>query len=206
MFLGADIVQKMIDEGVPARFKEDGSQVAPQNGESYKFDNENKTWIFPLIENLPKDHKIEGCSVDLRLDEVFEHQGGAVLLVEKRNTGDVIKMQPDAEAIYTLKSGRSYLVTTMEKVNMPNNLFGVLQSRGTLCKAGILFKSGVVNPNYYGNLTLIIFNATPTDIKIQKGFRFANLTFGQIIGNANAYIGNWQGGKPHTDGKFDPPR
>lgn len=203
MFLGTEVLREMVEKGVVARIEPDGSQKSPDKEDSARFDEEKGVWLYPIVDHLPEDHVFKGCSIDLRLGELYEHLGGAELYEDRRNTGNVIKLEPDNEGSYSLEPGKVYLVSTIEVINMPSNLTGIVLNRSTLYRAGINLKSGFINPSYFGPMPAMISNLTSNTSKIQRGYRIMSVAFGEAKGENSSYTGKWQGGRIHTSGEFD---
>lgn len=203
MFLGTEVLKKMVKEGVMARIAPDGSQKSPNEGDNAVFDKEKGAWLYPLVDKLPEDHDFKGCSIDLRLGELYEHLGGAELYEDKRNTGNVVKIEPDADNFYHMEPGKVYLASTIEVINMPSNLTGIVLNRSTLYRSGINLKSGFVNPSYFGQMPALISNLASQTSKIQRGYRIMSVAFAEAKGENSPYTGRWQGGKMHTNGEFD---
>jgi deoxycytidine triphosphate deaminase len=68
-------------------------------------------------------------------------------------------------------------------------------SRSTLFRSGVLLLATKTDPGYFGELTFGLKNLGGCDFKIDLGARFANLVFKYVIGEANAYKGQWKGGR-----------
>jgi len=119
-----------------------------------------------LVENL-SDRELtrpEGAGFDLRLGEVYKIYGEGYLGVTERKT-------PDARLICSyrpgkliqkivIKPGESYLVSTVESVNLPLNLTANLWLRSTLYRSGLILSGGNVAPGYSGKLSFTFFNRT----------------------------------------------
>ncbi len=136
-----------------------------------------------LIENLPEEgFIIEGCTVDFRFDSLFTHFGGSELLKGSRNTGELIESDCDHNSIYTLHPVTPYLLTTIEKVNIPNNLVMLIDTRTTMFRSGIILTATYTNPGYKGKLTFMAYNCTSKPVSIQRGFRIAQASFMEIKG------------------------
>lgn len=160
-----------------------------------------------LIENLPEEgFIIEGATVDFRLDTVHLHDGGGELFENSRNTGQVLGVKPKENNIYHLHPATPYLLTTIEKVNVPDNIIMLIDTRTTMFRSGLLLKATYTNPGYNGVLTFMAFNFTGTTIPIQHKFRIAQAAFMEINGSVTPYCGQWQNGKIHTENKFVAPR
>jgi len=162
-----------------------------------------------LVENLCERElsNPEGAGFDLRLGEVYELEGDGFLGVEERHTPDaklVGKHDPakaEAENFFVFEPGRYYLVKTMEKVNIPTTLSGIIFERTTIFRSGLGLFNGIVQPGYSGELTFGIANLGQSKIKISFGARVVHITFHEVLGEGNQYRGQWQGGRVATGGK-----
>lgn len=162
-----------------------------------------------LVENLC-DREInnpEGAGFDLRLGEVYELLGDGFLGVEERQTPEIkLLAKYDSEKIdddnfFIFEPGKYYLVKTIEKVNLPVNLSGIIFPRTTMFRSGLGLFNGVVQPGYCGELTFGVCNLGQSKIKISFGARVVHITFHEVLGEGNQYRGQWQGGRVATGGK-----
>lgn len=162
-----------------------------------------------LVENLCERelNNPEGAGFDLRLAEVYELSGDGFLGVEERHTPEAKLVakhdpeKPEAENFFVFEPDRYYLVKTMEKVNLPVTLSGIIYPRTTLFRSGLGLFNGIVQPGYAGELTFGIANLGKSDIKISFGARVVHITFHEVFGEGNQYRGQWQGGRVATGGK-----
>jgi len=165
-----------------------------------------------LVENLCERelNSPEGAGFDLRLAEVFELDAAGdnyFLGVDERNTPDVKSIakndssKSEAENYFIFEPGKYYLIKTMEKVNLPTTLSGIIFPRTTLFRSGLALFNGVVQPGYSGELTFGICNLGKSNIKISFGARVVHITFHEVLGKGNQYRGQWQGGRVATKNK-----
>ena len=182
-----------------------------------------------LVENLCERemNNPEGAGFDLRLGEIYELEGGGFLGVEERQTPaaklvakaknsplgrgaepgeagwvdgrDTINV--DKENAFIFMPGKYYLIKTMEKVNLPANLSGIIFPRTTMFRSGIGMFNGIVQPGYSGELTFGVCNLGQSNIKISFGARVAHITFHEVLGEGNQYKGQWQGGRVSANEK-----
>jgi len=161
-----------------------------------------------LVENLC-DRELnnpEGAGFDLRLGEVYELEGEGFLGVEGRNTPEAKLLdkydenKPEEENSFVFEPGKYYLIKTLEKVNLPVDLSGVIYPRTTLFRSGLGLFNGVVQPGYSGELTFGICNLSQSPIKVSFGARVVHITFQTVLGEGNQYRGQWQGGRVATEG------
>ena len=137
----------------------------------------------------------EGCGFDLRLGKVWKIKGEGFLGIEDRKTCETKLVK---KKTLLLKPGDFYLVTTIEKVNVPKNLVGLLKPRSTLQRMGLILRTTQIAPGYSGELTFALHNAGPCKVKIEIGARIVHVMFAQILGKTKMYRGQWQGGRVTT--------
>ncbi len=160
-----------------------------------------------LVENLCDREKNnpEGAGFDLRMGEVFELTGEGFLGIEDRDTPDIKSVakfdENGEEQFFTFEPGKYYLIKTVEKMNLPTDLSGVIFSRGTLFRSGVTLYNGIVHGGYQGELTFGLCNQGASNIKIALGARVAHIVFHEVLGESNQYRGQWQGGRVTTDGE-----
>ena len=162
-----------------------------------------------LVENLC-DRELnnpEGAGFDLRLGEVYELIGDGFLGVENRDTPQSKLLavydpaKAEAENYFIFEPSKYYLVKTIEKVNLPITLSGVVFPRTTMFRSGLVLLNGIVQPGYSGELTFGLANLGTGKIKVSFGARVVHITFHEVLGQGNQYRGQWQGGRVSTNGQ-----
>ncbi|MBD3248230.1 hypothetical protein GF382_02980 [Candidatus Falkowbacteria bacterium] len=149
----------------------------------------------------------EGAGFDLRLGTVYELDGEGFLGVTERETPKSTAVaEYDAggsedENFFVFKPGKYYLIKTVEKVNLPTALSGVIFPRTTMFRSGLALFNGIVQPGYSGELTFGICNLGGSNIKVSMGARIVHITFHEVLGEGNQYQGQWQGGRVSTEEK-----
>jgi deoxycytidine triphosphate deaminase len=162
-----------------------------------------------LVEKLSDRelHNPEGTGLDLRIGKLSRFvQGHGYLGTEYRQTPDI---ETVAEVVGDSGKGPTvellpyeyYLATTIEQVNMPLDLVGLLCPRGSLFRAGVVLLTGQINPGYRGNLTFGMFNASSIQFDLEMGARIVHLLVARIDGKSVPYRGQWQGGRIYTNGE-----
>jgi len=91
-------------------------------------------------------------------------------------------------APYLLKPGSFIQAHTLEKINMPDDLWASISPRATLHICGILMNTSPIHPKYEGKLIFGMYNAGTTELEIKLGARFVNVAFFNVEGKANPYI------------------
>lgn len=169
--------------------------------ELHRLVNEQK-----LVENLC-DREVdnpEGAGFDLRLGEVFEISGDGYLGVKERNTPEaklVARYEEGENNSFIFEPGKYYLVKTIEKVNLPTSISGIIFPRTTMFRSGLGLFNGIVQPGYQGELTFGVCNLGKSKVKIDFGARIVHIIFHQVLGEGNQYRGQWQGGRVSTEGR-----
>jgi len=159
-----------------------------------------------LIENLSKRElkNPEGAGFDLRIGEVYNLEGYGYLGIDERETPKsklVAKYNPKKVTSYIFEPGKYYLIKTVEKVNLPNDISGIIFPRTTLFRSGLALFNGIVNTGYQGELTFGLYNLGKSNIKVDMGARVVHITFHQVLGEGSQYRGQWQGGRVTTEGR-----
>jgi len=156
----------------------------------------------------------EGAGFDLRLGEVYQISGKAFLGVNERETpkvklvakysafvplsGTSTDKQKSKINKITIRPGEFYLVTTIEKVNLPINICATFIPRTTTFRSGLFLRTGVAQPGYKGRLTFGLKNEGSVPVTLELGCRFAHAQFHWVDGGGNQYRGQWQGGRVTT--------
>jgi deoxycytidine triphosphate deaminase len=98
-----------------------------------------------------------------------------------------------------LLPGKTYVGTTVEKINTPKNLFGWFIPRQTLYKCGIVVQGIRTDPGYSGKFSFVLINTSNKPFELEMGARIANMVFHKVEGETKLYAGQWQGGRAFID-------
>lgn len=159
-----------------------------------------------LVENLSERElkNPEGAGFDLRIGELYEVKGKGFLGIEERETPKVkliAKYGKEKGKKIFLKPRTYYLMKTIEKLNLPENLLVLFTPRSTLYRSGIYIFGGQTAPGYKGELTTGIYNFRDEKFGLELGARVLHIMFFEIKGKTNLYRGQWQGGRVTTNKK-----
>lgn len=96
--------------------------------------------------------------------------------------------------------GNYVLASTMEELNMPDNLSGLLFPKSTWMRKKVMVTPAVVEPGYKGNMTLGIafFGSCPQ--VVDSGSGICQLLFAQLS-DPVVYMGKYQDSKGITEAK-----
>ena len=140
----------------------------------------------------------EGAGFDLRLGKVHQISGTAFLGITERDSANsklIAEYDEKKNKTIIIKPGESFLVSTIEKVNLPSDITANMWLRSTLYRSGLILSGGNVAPGYSGELSFLFFNAGQAKIKIELGARIVHILFYDVKGKTNAYRGQWQNGR-----------
>jgi len=92
-----------------------------------------------------------------------------------------------------LQPGEQGLVATMERVELGQDLVGVLHVRSSLAREGLIASLALVDPGFKGQLTISLFNSSRKTVQLRTGERFVQLTLVKLGRQAaTKYEGRYQ--------------
>ena len=144
-----------------------------------------------LIENFD-EQSLTCAGYDLRVGKFYRISGEPFLGIKERKLPTVTEEKTDKIKI----APQEYiLIETIEKVHMPKDLMARVLNRSTLFRFGCTLKTAVVDPGYYGILTIGLKNLSNQTFTLEKGARVGQIVFETIEGETTTYQGRYQGGK-----------
>lgn len=124
--------------------------------------------------------QIQPASLDVRLgDEAYSPELGVY------RDGDTLLIEP----------GEFVLGTTLEHIELPNDVAAQLTGRSSIGRQGIVVHAtaGWIDPGFRGQITLEIYNMSHETVALERGSRVAQLVFFQMISPADEpYDGQYQ--------------
>lgn len=145
----------------------------------------------------------EGVGFDLRLSSVHVISGRGALLEGPRKTSSAKKVEPDESGVYFLMPRLWYLVSTVETMDLPLDLAGLVFPRSTLFRSGVALHTSVVPPGYVGPLSFGLSVAMEEGFEIAENARFCHLVLMQVARGATKYKGQWNYGRLIADSEED---
>lgn len=120
---------------------------------------------------------------DLRLRIVYEAAQNLNCALTINNKGiknnAYVLIKPnygkDKHLYYFLKRNTPYVIETIEKVNIPKNVVGMIFSRSTFNRNGIIVRGTLFDSGFRGQPSLAIYPFQ--NVKISKGTRIAQIVF-----------------------------
>ena len=112
----------------------------------------------------PRPAKLNAAGIDLRIDRDIE-------------------INPHHQA----------LVASIERVELSNNIVGILHLRSSLAREGLFASLALVDPGFRGQLTVSLYNSSERQVHLERGERFIQLSLLRLNKPARqAYNGRYQ--------------
>lgn len=120
--------------------------------------NNKKLRIIPY----PEEDNIQPCSVDL-------HLGNELKTIHGKSI-DIL------HSTYKLKPQEFILGCTSEYIEMPKHLCGQVAGKSSIGRLGIFIENaGFIDPNFHGNITLELYNASDKEFELESGMSICQL-------------------------------
>lgn len=82
---------------------------------------------------------------------------------------------------YIIEPKTRCLISTGLKMQFPHNVYGRIAPRsGLALKNGIDVMAGVIDPDYTGEIKVLLYNSSDVKFEVQKGDRIAQIIFEQF--------------------------
>ena len=145
--------------------------------------------------------QVQPASVDVRLGSTFsvvEDSPAGVVTLEHE-----IRYKTITSDTYVLLPNQFVLATTMEYIDLPDNLTAFVEGRSSLGRMGLFIQNaGWVDPGFQGEITLELYNANRCAIELKAGRRVGQLVFARMDEAADRpYRGRYQGQRGATGSK-----
>lgn len=125
-----------------------------------------------FIEPFDIDPK-EQVSVDLTIGSLYKVGGET----NWRTVKSKIKIDP----------GSCIIVQSKEEIRMPNNVFALLGTKGSLGGKGLIIANTKIDPLFEGKPNIPVFNAGNKKIELEAGKKFCSVSF---LSTEQAIMGN----------------
>jgi dCTP deaminase len=151
---------------------------------------EGRIGIDPYDETL-----IQPSSVDVRVDRFFRvfHNARYPFIDVKEPQDDLTELVEIADdQPFILHPGEFVLGSTLERIQLPDDLVARLEGKSSLGRLGLLIHStaGFVDPGWDGHVTLELSNVANLPITIYYGMKIGQLSFVQLSEPADRPYGS----------------
>jgi dCTP deaminase len=151
---------------------------------------------------------VQPSSVDLHLDNrfrVFRNSRYPYIDVreEQPELTELVEIRDDEPFI--LHPGEFVLGSTLERVELPNDVVARLEGKSSLGRLGLLIHStaGYVDPGWEGNLTLELSNVANLPITLYDGMKIGQISFQRLSSPVEVAYGDSRLGSRYR-GQRDP--
>ena len=141
----------------------------------------------------------EGCiqpaSVDVHLDNqllVFRNSRRAYIDV-REDMDDLTEMvHVEKDTPFMLHPGEFVLASTLENIELPDDLVARLEGKSSLGRIGLLIHStaGYVDPGWKGHLTLELSNVSNLPVTLYYGMKIGQLSYVRLTTPADNLYGS----------------
>ena len=164
--------------------------------------SDGRTVVSPL-----GDGCVQPASIDVRLDKhilVFRNSRRPYIDV-RQDISDMTEMELACEEQpFMLHPGEFALASTLEHVEIPDDLVARLEGKSSLGRIGLLIHStaGYVDPGWKGNLTLELSNVANLPITLYPEMRIGQLSFAKLTTPADVPYGSPELGSKYQHQKL----
>ncbi|HVE75359.1 MAG TPA: dCTP deaminase [Actinomycetota bacterium] len=144
-----------------------------------------------------EESMIQPSSIDVRIDNQFRvfHNHRYQVIDVKKHMDELTELVtvPEEEA-FILHPGEFVLGSTLEWVQLPNDIAGRLEGKSSLGRLGLVTHStaGFVDPSFEGHLTLELSNLANLPITLYPGMKIGQIAFFKLTSPAEAGYGSEQ--------------
>jgi dCTP deaminase len=136
---------------------------------------------------------VQSSSLDLRLGSEFARYRDGTVIDVKEGPGEVEILR--AEEFIEIAPKEFLLATTLEYIKLPPYLTAFVEGRSSLGRLGLFIENaGWVDAGFEGQITLELYNANRTPIRLYVGMRICQLVFARLDRDpARTYRGKYSG-------------
>jgi dCTP deaminase len=145
-----------------------------------------------IVDPLEEDF-IQSASIDLRLGDALYKYDMQDYPLGEEIVDDKIKKESFKE--YSLKNGNTTYIGLYERVDIPENMIGLIMPRSSITRLGISIAPIYINPGYGGQMPLTISNLSGRDIILRPMTRVVQLILFYLSGTPEKTYGDVTGSK-----------
>lgn len=132
-----------------------------------------------------RDEHIQPASIDLRLGDQF-------IIWEDDGTGTMNQVRVTATDGIDIEPGQFMLGTTLETMNIPDHLVGLIDGRSSWARLGLAvhITAGYIDPGFHGQVTLELKNLGHQPVWLPVGSRICQMRLTQLTSPAERPYGS----------------
>jgi len=97
-----------------------------------------------------------------------------------KKPGDLWVVWDDKNSL-TIEPGQSIVILTKQSLSVAENVFGLVMSRVSLAKAGLIASNTKIDPKFVGQLEICLYNAGEKPCPLVKTEAFCSVVFFELI-------------------------
>lgn len=158
-----------------------------------------------IIVDPIKIEQIQPASVDITLDNTFSYPMNSKNNIIDLNSTEEVEYDTIISNEYLLLPHEFVLGSTKERIAIPSNIKADIEGRSSLGRLGLFIQNaGFIDPGFDGHITLELYNASNSAIRLRSGFRIGQIVFQTLDKPAvNPYNGKYQGQQIATGSRFN---
>ncbi|MBI4336928.1 MAG: dCTP deaminase [Chloroflexi bacterium] len=138
---------------------------------------------------------IQPASIDVHLDRrllVFRNSRRPYIDLRQPTSDLMDTVEVDGDVPFILHPGEFVLGSTVENIEVPDDLVGRLEGKSSLGRIGLLIHStaGYVDPGWKGHLTLELSNVSRLPITLYYGMKIGQISFLRLTTPADRLYGS----------------
>ena len=149
-----------------------------------------------IIEGENLEQLINPASLNIRLGDTFLSPcGGQAIILGESVEYDRCKVGENTPKPWFVLYPKDFVLgTTLERLNLPDNISAFVQGRSSIGRIGLTIQNaGFVDPGFHGHITLELINDSPNPIFLKPGYPVGQLVFFETSEVEHPYDGKYNG-------------
>ncbi len=150
-----------------------------------------------------EESQIQCSSIDLRLGGEFAKFGEGKTIDVRKGIQELEKLE--VEEFIDIQPKEFLLATTVEYIRLPSHITAFVEGRSSLGRLGLFIENaGWVDAGFEGQITLELYNANNSPIRLYVGMRVCQLVFAELDRiPERVYSGKYRGQKGVTPSRIE---
>ncbi len=148
----------------------------------------------PTIVNSSEHFSPSGMKVLIRnwdesFDDRIKTEGNASYDLrvgsQYRDHRDDLAIGLSENAEFKIRAGTAVIIQTLEEVQFPNNVFGLILAKVSILQKGLTNTATKIDPGFRGKLLITVFNLGRVDVSLKYGDKFCSL---QLVQTTRPFV------------------
>lgn len=146
---------------------------------------------------------LQPASIDLRLGVEFVRFNAAefVDMRDRIVPSHPVNIGTGRDSYFELKPGQLVLASTIERIALGPRIWAKIEGKSSLGRMGLAVHvtAGFVDPGFRGQITLELYNMSPSPIRLRPHLPICQVAFGECVTRANRPYGSPELGSRYQD-------